>query len=94
MPQRITNKDLEAITARINEAVNAPAKAWNTIDGRNVANVGHYYLDGAYGGVSLVCMVNESGGVTNVLRCGYVSKAKLYDLMQAFLTGIHTGKGK
>ena len=88
--QRITQKDLEAVCRRINRTVNGTddVPAWvKNEEGTFRATVGVYVLDGAYGGWSLERIVGESGGVSDVFRCGHVPKRELYDRMQAFLDG-------
>lgn len=54
---------------------------------------GLYHIDGAYGGVSLHKNENEFGGVSDVFRCGHVSKRDLYYRIDALLIGIEIGKG-
>lgn len=92
MSDRITARDLEAVCQRINRMVNgAEVDPWTRDESRvpkTRANVDAYYIDGAYGGVSLFRMVNESGGVSDVFGCGHMPKRELYDRMQAFLRGL------
>lgn len=88
---RITQKDLEAVVKRINLITNSPLESYvKDANGKFKAQVGNYHLSGAYGGVSLHRMDNESGGVTTPLNCGYVTKKELYNLMQAFINGLQT----
>lgn len=91
--ERITVSDLEAVVRRINRVMNGTDQhePWERVDGTLRANVGVFYLDGAYGGYDLYRMVNESGGVDDVLRCGHRPKRELYDLMHAYLRGITSG---
>ncbi len=94
---RITMKALEAVVARLNRVTGSPAEAWTTPDSdprRMVANIGHYYVDGAYGGVALYRMANEQGGVSDVFRVGHVPKARLYDLMHAYLRGFEEARAE
>lgn len=89
--ERITEKHLEAVVARINRTLNAPAASYTRLsDGALVANIGNYHLSHAYGGVSLHRMVSEGGGVSDVLGIGHVPKRDLYHAMHAFLRGIDT----
>lgn len=81
---RITEKDLEAVVLRINNITNSPVKPY--FDGK--AQIGNYHLSHAYGGVSLHRMHNEAGGVTTPLNCGHISKRELYNLMQAYISGL------
>ncbi len=93
--ERITQKDLEIQVKRINKATNSPNGPY-TRNGKKgkreagfTANVGNYHLDYAYGGVTLVRMVTESGGITEISRNGFGTKRELYNWMGAFLTGIN-----
>ena len=88
--ERITNKDLEYLVNRINEVTNSPKESYtkNETTGRYQSNVGNYNIYGAYGGVSLHRIVNESGGIKDVFSCGCVPKRELYNRMQSFLSGL------
>lgn len=89
MTTRITIKDLENICSRINRIKGAPLKPYIVNDdGKHIAQIGNYHLSQAYGGVSLVCMVNIDGGVRDVLR-GHVSKRELQSLMFAYISGLN-----
>src|SRR6185369_12657515 len=85
--QRITLKNLEALAATINRETGSPATYCNNDGGKFKANVGHYHMDGAYGGYKLVRVVNEGGGII-CITSGYLPKREVYDLMHAFLAGI------
>ena len=74
----------------INRATNNSEELYRRVDGNCIANIGNYHLSGAYGGYKLVQMVNEGGGVQDVLSCGFTTKKDLYNLMQAYLTGLGT----
>jgi hypothetical protein len=82
--------ELEAVVSRINTAKKSPASPWRHEAGRNVANIGNYHLDGAYGGVSLHRMMIDGGGIEDVFRCGHITKRDLYERMQAFLKGLES----
>lgn len=82
--KRITEKELESVVLRINNITGSPVKPY--IDGK--AQIGNYHLSYAYGGVSLHRMHNEAGGVTTPLSCGHISKRELYNLMQAYISGL------
>ena len=91
MSERITIRDLEGVCRRINRTVNGTdyQEPWTKDeDGHNRASIGVYYLDGAYGGYALYRMATESGGVSDVLGLGHLSKRELYHSMHAFLRGI------
>ena len=85
MSTRITDKDLDAIAARINRITNSPAAPY--IDGK--AQVGNYHISHAYGGVCLHRMSNTSGGVSSPLSIGHVTKRELANLMYAFICGLN-----
>ena len=71
----VTKKDIDALMARINGE-------------RKYPEVGYYYAMGAYGGWKFVQIVNESGGVRDVLpRLGYGSKRDLYNALTSFIEG-------
>ena len=85
--QRITLSHLEAAVARLNEATNSPATARShTADDKYVANIGNWHVSGAYGGVTLHRIVNESGGVRSY--GGYGTKRELLSRVHAMLDGI------
>jgi hypothetical protein len=110
MAQKITIANLQRVCDRLNEITGAPKEAWRReLDAPHngiakekgetrpytfKANVGNYHLCEQYGGVSLHRMENESGGVRDVLRIGYVSRRELYNAMFAFIEGIYLGRGE
>ena len=61
--------------------------------GKYRANPGNYHLDWAYGGVKLVKMCNEGGGIQCITTSGYTTKSALYNEMQAFIAGLNEWKG-
>jgi hypothetical protein len=90
---RITDKDLQALAARLNAITGSPATAWRQeVDAqgrsRNVANVGNFHISHAYGGVCLHRMSNTGGGVHTVLSYGHVPKRELYNQMRAYIAGM------
>ena len=85
---RITQKDLEYLVKRINEATNSPETSYQTTSKGYKGNIGNYHLDYAYGGVKLVQMVNYGGGIREISRGGFGTKRELYNWMQAFLSGM------
>ncbi len=84
MAYRVTNQQLDAVCDRINKALKAPTQAW--VDG--VAQVGHYYVDHAYGGVCLHRISGDGGSVSTPLGQGCTTKRELCDQMHAFLAGV------
>ena len=83
-----TMKELEGLVNRLNVLTGNSQKPWQTINGRNVASVGTYVLDGAYGGWKLAQIVNEGGGERNPISMGYVSKKECYYAIHAYIRGI------
>ncbi len=90
MSDRITLSNLEAVVKRINRITGMPLESYTRTGDRFVANIGNYHLSGAYGGYCLHQMDNESGGVRDILRCGYTSKRELYYRLHAFVSGLET----
>jgi hypothetical protein len=88
--ETITLKKLQFVVDRINEVTNSP-REYRGANG--VIAIGHYCLDGAYGGYALHRVCNTSGGITDISKVGHVSKRTLYDLMHAFLAGYEAAKG-
>jgi hypothetical protein len=91
---RITDKDLQAVVARINRITGSPMDYAQPC-AKGVlfcSNIGNYHLDYAYGGVQLCRVCNTGGGVSNVLGCGHVSKRELYERMHAFISGLEASK--
>lgn len=85
---RITNAMLDQLIDHLNKITGNNLKPWERVDGRNKANIGNYHLSGAYGGVSLHKMVNESGGIRDVFSCGHVPKRDLYNRINSYIAGI------
>ena len=86
---RIRQSDLEYLAGLINQATNSPMETLTRDEtGKLTANVGNYYISGAYGGVSLHRNVNLRGACTDVFNCGHVPKRDLYNRMRAYLAGI------
>ena len=86
---RVTIKMLESRVAYLNKITNSPASCYDhNKDGKWIANIGNYHLDGAYGGYKLCRVTSEGGAVTNVLNCGYETKRDLLKLIEAFQRGI------
>lgn len=87
--ERIKNSDLDYLVSRINEATNSPTTYCDTKHPTPFkSNIGHYHLDSAYGGVKLVRVANEGGGISDISRDGYGTKRELYKWMRAFLAGL------
>ena len=84
---RITRAMLDPVVARINRITNSPAEPYRKEGGKWVANAGNFHLDSGYNGYQLMRHI-EGGGEDNVLRTGHLKPAALYDLLQAFITGL------
>lgn len=95
MSNRITQKQIEALADRINEATGSPRAAWTRNEAGDLrANIGNYHISYAYGGASLHRMSNEYGGVSSVFGYGHVPKRALWDQMHAFLRGIEAASDR
>ena len=81
---QINTAQLEATIKRINTIQHSPLQPYIG----NVGQVGCYYLSAQYGGYSLCRITNESGCDMDVLGCGHVTKRELFNLMQAFMSGL------
>ena len=92
MTNRITDKHLEGMIARLNRLTNSPVKPYEQINGRRVAQIGCYHLSHAYGGVALHRMHNEGGGVTTPIGGGHMPKRELYERIYAFIMGIEAAQ--
>lgn len=90
MSNRITDKDLQNLAARINAELETPQ---NPYEENGKTNIGNMHIAHAYGGVCLHQMVNNDGGVRTVLCGGYVPKRALFEQLHAYLAGIETRKG-
>lgn len=91
--QRITRKHLDAKVAHLNELTSSPIDYWEAGDTLRTA-IGHYHLDGAYGGWALHRTTNHSGGVHDVFECGHVSARELAGLASAYIKGFKAAKGE
>jgi hypothetical protein len=95
MADRITDKHLDALCARLNKLTNSPTQAYAPdADGRYRACVGNHRISHAYDGVCLHRMANEGGGVSCPLMQGYVTKRELYDAMYYYIRGFEAGAGE
>lgn len=91
--QRITDKQLDSLCDYLNELTGSPKTYGDRVaqpDGstRFTANVGHYHISHAYGGVCLHRVVNEGGGVNTPVVHGHVPKRELFNLIHAFIKGL------
>lgn len=88
--QRITQANLDAILLRINKMTNSPLESSSRdANGKWKANIGNYHFDHCYGGISLLRMVNEVGGCTDVFSHRF-TKREMYYQLHAFISGIES----
>ena len=73
MSNRVTQKDLEILVNKLNEA-----KGFNAKECATKYVPGSYQLDYAYGGVKLVKIESTGGGQNSVSPGGYGTKKELY----------------
>ena len=90
----VTLKMLQHKVEYINEVFGHPKEPYTKNDNGVRANVGNYHLSQAYGGVALVQIVNESGGVTMPMGYGHVPKRELYNQLLGFTAGIQAMKSE
>jgi hypothetical protein len=106
MSNRITERDVENVCARINRTVNGDGPAsidakgvwqtWRQADtGRGLTQIPNVYsISYAYGGVALHrnCDVDANGESHGIhdVLGGHMPKRELYERMQAFLRGVET----
>lgn len=89
MRDRIKQSDLETLVHTINTLTDSPLESHTKqADGTYKANIGHYCLSYAYGGVNLHRIVSDGGGVTTPLGGGYHTKRELYYRLQSFIHGL------
>jgi hypothetical protein len=81
---RINQSDLDNKVERLNRIKFDTPPEYSTI--------GAYCLDYAYGGVQLHQYMNESGGVTDIFRQGYMTKRELYNLICAYEGGMEANQ--
>lgn len=94
MSTRITQRDLEAATLRLNKLTKSPEQAYaKGPDGKFKANVGAYILDGAYGGWKLARIVSDGGGQTDISSGGFVSKRELYNQIHGMINLLYSAGG-
>lgn len=86
--ERITQKDLENVVARINSVTKSPSETVTKKGKLFSWNINNYHLDYAYGGVKLVRTCNKHGGISTISTGGFGTKRELYNWMQAYLAGI------
>ena len=89
---RITQKDLEYLVKTINQLTGSPETPYSKHGDTCTGNIGNYHLDYAYGGVNLVRMCNEGGGISQPLGGGFHTKRELYNRLTAFIYGLESAQ--
>jgi hypothetical protein len=93
---KITMKDLQGAVNRLNTLVKANPDPYTKIgevpNQTYRANVGTYFISGAYGGHKLERMATSGGGTCDPLRSGYTTKKDLYHLIWSYIYGIEEGE--
>lgn len=90
---KVTRREhIEQLVGRINELSGRDPVVWKRIGKRNVASVGSYTVDHAYGGYRLEEIVNESGGVDCPFGHGRYSYGQFVDHLRTILTGMKIGR--
>lgn len=85
----MNKRELEILIKQINEKTGSPQEHYIRDDsGRLRAQVGHYYISGAYGGVELERVVNEGGGCKSISRDGFGTKKQLGTFLLGMLAGL------
>lgn len=82
---RVTEKDLVSLVKRLNQVSGNPVESHTIVDGKYIANVGHYCLDFAYGKVKLVQQCTDGGGCRDVTSRG--TKPEVYREIHRFMDG-------
>ena len=85
---RITIKNLRRLCETLNKITGSPTTPYTRLeDGTLRGNIGHFYIDCAYGGYSLERML-ETGGCTVIFNCGHVPARDLYNRIHAFIAAL------
>lgn len=87
MTNRTTQKELEGLVSRLNRLTGNAQEPWTQINGKLTANIGNYYLEMAYGGVKLVQVVSDGGGIRNITS-GFETKRNCYMQIASYIHGI------
>lgn len=83
MPNRITIKTLESMVGRLNQITNSPETM-----GSPDANIGHWMLSQAYGGVCVESITNSAGGTSCPIWIGHIPKRDAFAMLNVFLNGL------
>lgn len=82
---RVTEKDLMSVVKRLNEVSGNPTESHTILDGKYIANAGHYHIDFSYGHVRVVQYCNDGGGIRDVTSPG--TKPEIYREIHRFIDG-------
>ena len=86
---RVTKKDLQNKIDYLNELTDNNKKPYEFGKGWKR---GTYLLSGAYGGYKLEQVVNDGGGVRDVLYTGFTTKKDLYKNVCSYVNGLYDSK--
>jgi hypothetical protein len=89
--ERITEKNLQGLCDTLNRMKGAPEVGWIREGKRNVAQVGHYCLDMAYGGYRIVRICSEGGGIETPISDGFDTKRECYEKACSYIKGMRDG---
>ena len=90
---RITRKMLESRVETINSILKVNQNPYTRLeDGQLIANIGTFYLSGAYGGFCVQRMANDSGGVSMPIWNGHIPARDAYERISAFIAGLTFSK--
>ena len=85
---RTTHKQLEALVLHLNKMTGSPTESYTRTDKGLKANIGNYYISGAYGGVQLERICTDGGGCTVISKDGYGTKRQLETWIRAYMAGL------
>jgi len=97
---RVTQAELDTLVRQVNEALGRPIGTWtrhdvpcsscgvtHTAQSRYTANVGNIHLSQAYGGVQVVEVINDEGGMSQ-LTYHHGTKREAALFLRGMLAGI------
>ena len=89
---RITQKTLESRVEAYNVTLGFTGKLWNRVGKRNVATVGMYTVDAAYGGYKVALISNDGGGQSDITR-GFDTARNTIAAFNEFLADLSLANG-
>ena len=90
--ERITNAHLQGRVDYLNRITGNEKETYTKDESGFHANIGNYYISGAYGGVKLEQICSDGGGCSDISRQGFGTKRELYNWMNAYIDGIANAK--